>query len=222
MGNKLYEAFLSNSRLERAKYIVYFLLQFITLILIIVDLALNRWFQYCYWHFGLVYATSFTEYTELDNESAISDVRDDVCDDDKVQQEVENSCSNFCEFVDQFRAAGVVMIVFAVGSIMILIVNIVLHVWKINAEHKKLPDILVVICFFAQPGMFAIGLLLYATISGVNDLEEVDNPASGGNEYPRDFKTESGLKLGYAVGILSGFISIYAFFLTKKKLTSIG
>jgi hypothetical protein len=221
MGMKLYEAFIeNNSRSERVIYIIYIILQFITLTLAIVDLALNRWFQYCYWHFGLVYAESFTEYSELDNEETISDVKDDVCDDSYLQEEVERSCSNFCDYIDKFRQAGVVMIVFGLGSLVLLVINVLMHLLKLHTQRKRLPEALVVVCCFGQPALYAVGLLLYSTIGELNDLEDAEGPSTGANEYPRDYKAESGIKLAYAVGILSACVAIYAFFLTKNKLTT--
>jgi hypothetical protein len=68
--------------------------------------------------------------------------------------------------------------------------------------------------------LYAVGLLLYSTIGELNDLEDAEGPSTGANEYPRDYKAESGIKLAYAVGILSACVAIYAFFLTKNKLTT--
>lgn len=127
--------------------------------LVITSLALNQWFEYCWWSFGLVHASTLTEIRDFEGETTISDVYLDAC--GSLKGLVEEYCAGFCRVVGDFESAGFAMLVFGCVSFCALFVSSVLQICS------SMEQLTVMRVFLCLPSFFySLGLVVYIGFLG--------------------------------------------------------
>jgi hypothetical protein len=124
---------------ERKHMFFYIVLSILILISKTVVLALSDWFVYCWWVFGLMYGSSFTNFTNFNNEATIIDVKSDSC--GSIKSLVEEYCPKFCENITDFENAGITMMVFGVFSILAEVLCLSFHLCKYNKNSFRFEKI---------------------------------------------------------------------------------
>mmetsp|Transcript_7337 Transcript_7337/g.13590 ORF Transcript_7337/g.13590 Transcript_7337/m.13590 type:complete len:214 (+) Transcript_7337:673-1314(+) len=191
----------------------YIALQVLVGALIIASCAVERWYKYCWWYFGLVYAENTDDYEDrFDDEDNIDDVDNDAC--NKYQHMVENSCDDFCGSVKKFQAGGILMILFSSLTLLNIGVLIIIHSIYLcrpsfRFKHVIWVSVLQPILYFG--GFFS--LLFYGQLYDLGTTHNRD-----GFPEPSDFKIELGLVLACVAAGLNCLPMIYSLLTTYRIL----
>ncbi|OMJ78939.1 hypothetical protein SteCoe_21161 [Stentor coeruleus] len=179
--------------------ICFFLLSFTTLLLGIICLCLSVWIHYCWWDIGLTQAKNTSQIIHFDGEKTISEAHEDAC--GQLKDLVERSCPNACEYLDHFKSAGKVMIIFGSLSLIILFwccLVVLIRLCKIRISGKFLIPV---------PGSFALWLIGFCAYAGTAGLGRLDSP---NNKAEYNFTAdEYKIKVGVAIGITTIFMQFF-------------
>jgi hypothetical protein len=171
----------------------YFVSSIIMVILLIVNLALERWIDYCFWHFGLVYAESWLAYYHFDNEHNFDDVRDDACD-DNYRYIVEAYCPHACRNIDNLQDAGEAMLAFGILSLFALVLVIMFHIVLFFKRELEVAKFIYV--FDVLPAiLWVLGVIIYGSVADFGDYDDTKGGYIG--DSPDDLTYRPGF--GFAV-----------------------
>lgn len=183
--------YLEHRTVRKRHHIVFIVTAVVIIISIAVDLSLHEWFKYCWWDFGLVHASSFTTFTNFDNESTVSDVYSDSC--QSLKSLVEDNCPNFCTYLNRIEIGGIFMIIFGTLSLIFYFIIVLFHVWSFFKVAFKFKKIWV---FLVLPSIFYLsGIIIYNCC--VNILV-IENPKTGKFDIASP-KIEVGMYYSYTI-----------------------
>ena len=89
---------------NRYHYLIHAVLTFLTMIATVVNMSLHRWYVYCFWEFGLFYASKLYDEIALHDEYTIFDVHSEDC--GSVKLIFEEVCPDLCDYLDRFAGAA--------------------------------------------------------------------------------------------------------------------
>ena len=194
---------------ERLHLIIYSSVQLVLIVLLIICLALNDWFKYCFWEFGLVYAHSFRwRIRDVYDDTTISGVRDDWCED---SDSVEYFCPSFCTYISSFESAGGFMVFIGVVTLLSAVATVVMHVLALFG--RPLKHWLVWVWMPLPAGLWLLGTVIYG---GVTNLAGIDD-VRGHHPYdPKNAEVEGGLILCAILVVLQCFLLLYGLLTSRK------
>lgn len=201
----------SQAYLSRKWIIAYIVLQSVVVVLQNVSLVLPRWFKYCWWYFGVASVKSFTDLSAFDGEYSIEDVHTDAC--GKKESFTESHCPDLCDNIENFKAAGGVMIAFGLLSSLFGIALILLHLIKHYRPEFQFKFILVL--GIVQSALFSSGVLAFYFIAQLESLKTHTRGLSGSSK-PADISLESGILLAMCVSGCTGGLVLLSYFKTGK------
>ncbi|OMJ67704.1 hypothetical protein SteCoe_35068 [Stentor coeruleus] len=181
----------------------------------VIDLALHEWFEYCYWHIGLVYAESSTDNYLFSGESSISHVYYDACDkSDTLKNAMQTFCPDLCDNLTNFRIAGGLMITFSILTLLSFIVVIGMHCMLL---FKKQPNFKFAWMLMILPLMtYMLGFIIYRSITDTGVIKVTKNLS--GFTDPKDFEWKGGMIFAVIIIIFMGFNLIHGMIFTRKIL----
>lgn len=202
------------SKIHMATFI---LLQCILIGLTITDLALYRWFDYCYWEFGLLRVDD----CDPDNTFGYDwrwDIDDHVCSDNSNQDYVENQCEDFCDNLTDIKHATDAML--ACGSLCVGLQAATVIIYFLNLSKGWFQSNLVFVLLGIQTLLFPAGLSFFFGLGKFNDYERVSLDPEMIDV--RNFTWEVGIILAICICILLPIFNLYGFLATRKVLTRDG
>lgn len=199
---------------------VYLFLQLCVFILAIVNLSLSRWFSYCWWDFGLFSSHSFYDYdAQFTSGTSISEVKSDVCDQQPAKDFVQNFCPSFCKYIENFEAAGIMMLCFALLGLVFTLVVIGIHVVMLVKRRggREYENELIVMWQILPSLAYFLAFTLYLIACDLSYLEKVHtNDLEDGTE-PVNPQLGPGFSLGIAVTALFILVTVYGIVTTRKE-----
>ena len=207
------------ARLSRHVW-VYLGLQLCLVTLAVVNLSLNRWFSYCWWDFGLFSSQSFYDYdSQFSDENSISQVKSDVCSDQVTKDFVQNFCPSFCTYVDNFEAAGVLMLCFALLSLVFICIVFGLHVVLVIRRRggREYENELIVMWQILPSLAYFLSFVLYLLACNLAFLEKVHPNDLEDHTAPVNPELGPGVSLGIAVTSLFILVTVYGLITTRKE-----
>ena len=179
----------------------------------IIDLALQEWFKYCYFNFGLIYGDStFDGYS---NENTISDIKDDFCNGGAIETYIKNACPGFCDNVDHFQTAGGLMIAFSIFTFIGFCFTLIMHIMllcrkRISFRFSWLFMILPFVSYFA-------GFVFYCIAADTSNIKGVKKaPPQVSN--PKNFKWEGGMIFAVIIIVFLCANMVHGLIFTKRHL----
>lgn len=204
--------YLPNSNLRRGHIVFYITINVIICILTILNLSLQHWFEYCWWHFGLVNVDSTSEYDQLEDWNTLAELRDEVC--GSKQSDFEKYCPNICDNVYNITYAGGFMIFTGILVLLSSSWTIFLHVKLYQKPHFR---VTFVGKYIMLPFIFYfLGILCYIGIINLPDLEKVHQYDLESEDAPSDLEYNLGLGLGICNVAITGFVMLYGICVTWK------
>lgn len=190
--------------------LAYFSSAFVMSGLLVTNLALNQWVDYCYWHFGLLHGDTWTAYPSLKDESTINEVYDDMC----SEQSFDYACPELCDSVERLQTAGRVMLAFGILSIVSLVIAAVLHLVFFYKRHVGFFKFIYV--FDAVPAfMFGLGFIIYCSVADFSDFKRTYYFNLGKDYDPVDLSYGGGFGLAIAnlvlITVFTGFSLIVSY-----------
>jgi hypothetical protein len=175
----------------------------------LANLFVPEWFRYCYWDFGLIRTETFTDISDFSQESSLTTIQGDAC--GSLQGVLEDTCSNLCAHIQNFRIANMFLLSFSTLSIFATGVCIFLHMRAFTDESVRYKNIGIFMCY---PFVFYLaGICIFAGVGDFSNLK-----TSGSHPGPAEnFSLRSGIY--YAFGNLILNFSILVFGLKRSKKT---
>ena len=161
---------------SRYMYLGYGICSFLLIICIIVNMSLHKWFEYCFWEFGLFYGGKIYDEIALHDEYTIFDVHSDAC--GSVKLVYEEVCPDLCDYLYRFAGAGGAMIFF--GIICLIFHLILMWAHCVKSSQSKLKIKFFWIILFCPTILYTLGLVLYISI--LNPLGVEDTGQSSSNK----------------------------------------
>ena len=206
-----------DSNVKRVHLYVYMGLEMFLGFFIILSLALDKWFNYCVYSFGIhrVYP--------IDSDAGSSDrfisELQDTCDDN--EDGYDNLCEDLCDNIDRLRHASDAVISMSAFTLFLIFVTLLLYYTRLVKPDFRIrignSFISGLLFNFLQMFLYVFGLILYGGIGQMHNYEDPDCDYAGGLECD-DFKVKGGLAIAITTAILMLPISIYGFFTTRKAL----
>lgn len=190
-------------------FLVYIGLSIAYILSTLANLAVQDWYDYCYWTFGLIHGKSFTKIKDFENEKTIMSVRGDAC--GSLQNFIEIECSDACDQIKKIETAGIVYIIFTMCSIISSIICTFFH-YRVYIDHKI--ELRSIGLFMIAPFVFnLIGLSVYL---GVGDFVNLRYGKGKYENHTRRFTPKIGFC--YALGNMAFCIGVmlYGFMRSKK------
>jgi hypothetical protein len=205
------EHYLAHRSVRKRHHIVFIVCSIIQMLSIAISMALHNWFSYCWWDFGLVYANSFTTFTNFNNEQTISDVNSDACQSLRIL--VEQNCPHFCDYLPKIEVGGIFMILFGTLSLIFYLVGILFHVWSFFKVQFKFKKIWV---FLVLPSvMYITGAIIYNCSI---DILGIDRPDTSRFEVKAP-EAKVGLYFCWVISPASVILSVYGLKTTRAAFT---
>lgn len=199
--------YLAHRGVRKRHHIVFIIASTLLFIGITISLFLHSWVKYCWWDFGLIYASSFTTFTNFENESTISDVNSDSC--QSLESFVERNCPDFCSYISGFEIGGGLMVLFSSLSLFFHFFCILFHIWsffKVQFKFKRIGVLLVL-----SSACYLVGFFIYICLLKFFDLK---NPVGKENQAEK-FHIEIGLYFAFVIAPLSLIVSTYGMCKTR-------
>lgn len=181
----------------------------ILVVFVVIDLALNEWFKYCYFKIGLVNAEC--SLTGFSNEHTMSDVRDDFCNGGSNEKYIEISCPSFCDNVKNFEVAGGMMIAFSIFTLAGLGLVILMHLMLLCMKRVnfKLAWMFMILPLFS----YMLGFIIYCVVGDVSGLKGVRSESGSVN-----FEWKGGMIFAVIIIIFMGANLVHGMIFTRKHL----
>ena len=206
------KTYLPNSNLRRGHIVLYVGINIIVCILTIVNLSLQEWFDYCWWHIGLVNVDPTGDFYGLEEWDTLSELRDKICGD--RQDEFEKYCPNICDNIYNFSYAGGLMILTGVLVLLSSLLTIFLHVQLYRKPHIR---VTFVGKYIMLPFIFYfLGILCYVGIINLPNLEKVHQHDLSSEDAPSDPEYNLGLILAIFNTGMTGCIMMYGICVTWR------
>lgn len=199
----------------RGHFIAFLILNSVTLLLGIIDLCLPVWISYCWWDIGLIDASNNSIIINFNDETSISDVKNDIC--GNLESYVERSCPGACFYMENFRKAGLVMLVFGILSLISMMFTMaipVLRLFKIRVKKN-----LVFVSIF-QVVLWFTGICAYAGTANLGEIDKTVNKPEY-NFIANNYKAKVGIAISITVLLLQTGILIYALFKIRTLLQNL-
>lgn len=199
--------YLAHRSVRKRHNIIYIILATISVLILAVSLGYHKWFAYCWWDFGLTYASTFTPYSNFENETSVSEVYSDSC--QSLKTFVEDNCPDFCTYIQNFEAGGIIMIIFGSLSLLFQSICILFHVWsyfKVQFKFDRIWIFLVLPCI-----LYMIGLCVYC---GLTNIPQIKSPNSQSPEA-KNAELKFGFYFSFAVLGYVILLAIYGYFKTR-------
>jgi hypothetical protein len=196
----------------------YFLACIIMSIFVIVNLALKHWVDYCFWYFGLVYGTSWSEIKHFDDEDNIDDVDDDACDDD-YKNIVQSFCPHACRNIDNLQTAGQVMLAFGILSLLAHALVIMFHVVLFFKRELKVAKLIYV--FDVLPAiLWVLGVIIYGSVADFGSYDDTKDLGFSGDYAPDDLEYEAGFGFAVANCIFFPIVAAFGVLVSCKTISA--
>lgn len=189
----------------------------------VVDMALENWFEYCYWNIGLIKADPFGDY--FSGESTISDAHDDACDSHDIKTVIQDICPDLCDNLDNAKLSGGFLIAFGVLTILSFIFVFLIHVLLLC---KKKVNMRFSWTILFTPLLFWLGgFVLFCSIidtSGIRSTKDIDDqPNKKSLEYlfgrsPSDFEMQGGMIFAIIIIIFMAIHLGHGLIFTRRYL----
>ncbi|OMJ65101.1 hypothetical protein SteCoe_39303 [Stentor coeruleus] len=177
-----------------------------------VDIALDEWFEYCFWYFNLFYAN--VENSTFSGDHSISHLHDDACDESDDRDFIQAVCPEFCDNLDKFQTAGIIMIVFTGLTFFALILVISMHFMLL---FKKRLNYKFAWLFMILPLLtYMLGFIFYCIVADVSGIRGTKGSQGFGN--PKDFEWKEGMILAVIIIVFMGFNLAHGMIFTRKFL----
>lgn len=202
-----------NATVKKAHYYVFSAYGVFCALLILVDLALSGWYEYCFWEFGLVHSSLLTYISNLNNEGTISEAKTDACGAQKGA--VESYCPGVCSALGEFDSAGIVMLFFGIITLIFQVTVIYFHLHKLKKPWFKMSYTwFLMISPFA---MYLIGFITFLITMDPTGLSTPSNPHIYATDHsPKDFAVKPGISLCIAVIAFLAIQAVYGLLVTRK------
>lgn len=175
----------------RNHLIFYLIFASATLLLGIINLSLPIWIKYCWWEVGLFDAHNISRIKDFPGTDSIQTVHDKACGD--LKSYVQRSCPSACDYLENFKDAGIVMVVFGSLALVSNFINIGIILMKLFK--KRVRSILSINLYLP----FIIWLIGFSIYAGVAHLGRIDSPVNK-DEYNFD-ADDYKVKVGAAIAI---------------------
>jgi len=185
--------------------IIYVVLALILLILTIVNLALNDWYEYCFWKFGLVSAEPIDSDLGASKKDTIGAVKDAICGSD--EDGYDSFCPGVCGNLKGFRDGGAVMIFFSVLALITTLGSGALHVLAIIGRSWK--SKLYWVWINLPLGVWLLGTIIYGIVANIGSIDKTKGIAN-------DVKVEGGVGLCIFLVLFHIAVNVYAMIFTRK------
>lgn len=184
--------------------------QIFALGLIIASLAIKRWYNYCFFEFGLVEINELDEDLDLDI-STVVDLQDDICEIDFNEDWVEIYCPDFCDYVNDLQAASVLYIVFSSICLGVIAFGIFVYVLKVTSSE----------CYWGYVGCvhitqiltMSLAMLLFGAVGNYHNIKDTEY------DPPTDCEDFS-FKEGFIFSLVTTFIvlvgNVLGYIFTRK------
>lgn len=195
----------------RLHCLISMLLNILVVVIQIVSISLQNWTHYCYFDWSL-FGGETTEIGLTDRISGYnyySDIDDQLC--NNYKPVIDAACPDFCENLDHFESAGIVMLVFQILSCISSIVYILIHIQIYRG--KKVTNRLFYFGVWIPSGVYIIGLTLYLAISNFYAIKNTWDD-------DEDRETGPGLALAYSILVLNFLPAIHSYIFTSFKVSS--
>jgi hypothetical protein len=185
------------------------LMNLLVVIMQIISITVREWSHYCYFDWGLVQGKTTTSGLKqrVSGYSYYSDIHKHMCNDYKPV--IDAACPDFCEVVQRFWDAGIVMIVFQVISCAINLFYVFLHVRMYTGKVKQ--HWLLYYGVWAPSAIFIMGMTFYLSVSNFYAIDETW-------KHSENIKTGPGLALSYSILVLNFLPAIHSYIFTSSKL----
>ena len=189
----------------------------------VVDMALEDWFEYCYWNIGLVKANPFGDY--FSGESTIADAHDDACDSSDVKTIIEHLCPDLCDNLKHSELSGGFLITFGVFTIISFIFVFLLHLLLLCKKRVNMRFTWTLL--FAPILFWLLGFVLYCSIiqtsdiRGTKDIDDEPNKKTWKflfGRSPSDFQMEGGMIFAIIILIFMAFHLAHGLIFTRRYL----
>jgi hypothetical protein len=178
----------------------------------VIDLALHEWFEYCYWHIGLVYADSNNDLSTYSGENSISNAHDDACDGKTNKSSMQTICPDLCDNLKKFETAGGLMIAFSVLTFISLIVVIGMHLVLLFKKQLRFKFAWL---FMILPLLtYMLGFIIFCATADVSGIRGTKSHSPS----PRDFEWKGGMIFAVIIIIFMGFNLVHGMIFTRKYL----
>lgn len=194
----------------RAQKLFYIVLSFLVIAVKITDLSLQVWFKYCWWQFGLITASSITNYTNLENETLIIDVENSAC--RSLKPLVKYYCPEFCDNIVKIEHAGYCMLIFGIFSMITESICLGFHVWNLYHKESHFDRIWALIVI--PKLLFALGFVIWYGLIDPENIKYIEH-----KHQARPFELFEGFYVACAVLALDFCLMIYGLRWTQRAFT---
>jgi hypothetical protein len=201
---------------SRKWVLAYIILQSALVVLQVVAMALPHWFKYCWWNFGIATAHTFTNLSAFYGEYSLEDVHTDAC--GNKEDYTEAHCPDICENIDNFKAAGGVMLGFGMLSGFFGIILVLVHVIKHYRPAFKFNYI--ILLGSLQAFFYSSGVLGFYFIAELENLKTHSLGISGSNK-PAEMSFEIGMLLAMIASGVAVFLVPLSHFKTNRAFKAL-
>eukprot|EP00359_Climacostomum_virens_P011330 CAMPEP_0204915806 /NCGR_PEP_ID=MMETSP1397-20131031/13749_1 /ASSEMBLY_ACC=CAM_ASM_000891 /TAXON_ID=49980 /ORGANISM="Climacostomum Climacostomum virens, Strain Stock W-24" /LENGTH=190 /DNA_ID=CAMNT_0052088023 /DNA_START=1 /DNA_END=573 /DNA_ORIENTATION=+ len=171
--------------------------------MILVNLLLHRWFVYCYWHFGLVYAEIREDVALFKDVLSVFDIYEDACRNQKVRYTIDLACPDVCHNIDNLRTADKVMLVFGVLSLLSILCSVTFHTLLILNRRLTINKFIYIFDFLPS-FFFVLGFFLFIQIADFQSYEPTVDISYYGVYEPDDLSYKAGYAFAIANSVIVG------------------
>lgn len=197
----------------------YFAAAILMFVFIVINLALQRWIDYCFWYFGLIAVDNWSDYNHFDDEDNIDDAHDDACD-SNYKDWSQDVCPHLCRNLRNLEDAGQAMLAFGILSLFALVLVAMFHVVLICKKELKILKLIYL--FDVLPAfLFVLGMIIYGSINDFGSYKDTKSKyAFAGYDDPDDLTYEAGFGFAVANCIFFPIFSAFGVLVSYKTLSS--
>ncbi|CAG9321647.1 unnamed protein product [Blepharisma stoltei] len=171
-------------------------------------LAVPQWFYYCYFDWGLVtLSTSKSDLKAIINsDDSYGNANNKLCEDFKPI--IDAACKGFCGDLDRIRAAGIIMMIFMILSMIPAVMYFIVHLWLFR--DKTIEHWSVYYGIWVQPLLYLIGITIYLAVADVYGIDDTWKDSE-------NVSTGPGLSIGYSLIILQFISALISYNVTIRN-----
>ena len=199
----------------RLHLFIYIGVQTAIVIMMIVDLALNKWFHYCYWDFGLEHVEPIHAGAGYLDDDTIAELINDICDN---SDSLYAWCPEFCSNADNFEGAGGAMIFFGVITLIAALAAIICH--ALALREKQFRHWIVWVWLSLPACFWLLGTIIYGSVTNLAGIDDVNKSHGDRDDHqyePKNADPEAGLILCAFIVVFQVFLLLYALLTTRKN-----
>lgn len=205
-----------DSDVKKVHLYIYMILETFLGFFIILSLALDKWFNYCYYSFGIHRIYTISSDGAM-SDRFISELQDTCEDHDSYKDSTEEVCDDFCDNLDKIAYASNAIITLSTFTLILIFVNLVLYYTRlVKPDYRvriKSGFIFGFLIHFMQFFFYLLGMILYGGIGQMHNFDDPDCDDSGNCD---DFTVKGGLAIAITTCIVMLPIVLYGFIFTRK------